>query len=668
MSYTIEPKEIIPFLDDTTIRLPRFQRRDTWDDSQKFLLCVSIFQRYPIGVVIVNKEKKATWLLDGRQRRTTLIKMRSNPIEIYDWAFTSLGMKKNWAEGEISEKYWGEIEKFLASDPDNSDPKEENFYEGEEENVEYSLTREEQREGLELLLRLILMIHKKTSAGSRWQRAFSFSQYCYNIPYQLKKHDNYVDPVELRKFLLDLGSKINEESLTVESFVEYYDDKCGILDDKSKANFIRKVQQNWTYISGSIKTILESEQLFGESKVGYIQLNNVTPMDAQIIFSRVNGSGTKLRAEELLSAKPFWNEPVFNQDDSVKKLVNDVYTKLGVETTGGIVRWDLASTLLARIDEKQLIFAHDDSDKLQMDQISLGFKIISSWFRGGMSSVSVNSLEKEGEGFTTINWDTDISDLADDINKVCSILLNDEFFKYFQQWGKPIIKLIGNAASLEFITIMLKDYIDKDRPTTSGRKYKAFQRDARILFDKLIFEYVTHAWKGSGDSKMMADIKDYTSRIKNPVEITDWTTFIEGAINGIYNGKETNQKQLTPILYYFYSIKHIGPGTNSDLKFDVDHIYPQELFDDNQFAIDKNKDCLANLALLPKKDNIKKGSRSLKEINEDWLIDAINQYAEISKKDFEKYSDLNNFDDLKKTRGKSFIKCFGEKRKQVLAN
>ena len=57
MSYIIEPVSIYSFVTDPSIKLPRFQRKATWVKEQNFELAISIFQDYPVGVVIINKEK-----------------------------------------------------------------------------------------------------------------------------------------------------------------------------------------------------------------------------------------------------------------------------------------------------------------------------------------------------------------------------------------------------------------------------------------------------------------------------------------------------------------------------------------------------------------------------------------------------------------------------------
>ena len=280
-----------------------------------------------------------------------------------------------------------------------------------------------------------------------------------------------------------------------------------------------------------------------------------------------------------------------------------------------------------------------------------------------MSAQSVSSLEKG----KNINWDTDIDDLVDDINKVCEILMNDTFFKYLQSWDKPIAKLLGNAISLEFISILLADWKDKGCPTVSGTQYKAFQRDARILFDRVVFEYSTKVWRGSGDSKMSADIKDWKNRIL-PVMPKEWKIFIEGALAGVYNGQPVTQKTITPILYYYYSLKNIKPYDSSADKIEVDHIIPQEKFGGNNMTNSIMKDSLTNLALLPKTDNNAKKSKALNEITDPWLKSQIVIYEEIEESDFDKYSDITNIDKLKNQRGDLFIKAFSETRGTVLAN
>lgn len=56
--YEIKPQPIKSYIEDSCIKLPRFQRKKTWSPEKNFLLAVSIFKGYPLGVSILNIEKE----------------------------------------------------------------------------------------------------------------------------------------------------------------------------------------------------------------------------------------------------------------------------------------------------------------------------------------------------------------------------------------------------------------------------------------------------------------------------------------------------------------------------------------------------------------------------------------------------------------------------------
>ena len=668
MSYTIEPMSIITFVEDSKMKLPRFQRKATWDSKQNFELCISIFQDYPVGVVIVNKEQNVSWLLDGRQRRTALKEMRSNPVAVYEWAKSYIGFKANVDEFVLTQNYWDKVERYLQTE--EKDEKQNNTenevdvsdYGDDEATIENSFDSEKQKRGLQTLLDIILMVHQNGRSGSKWEKAFDYTKYFSRLIYAPKKENGKVQARLLRKFLLDLKKECGAEEFTEKFLIDYYYERYDILD-KDKRKFEAEVNKHWEYIKHSIEVIEQTEKIFEEARIGIINLTNVSPLDAQNIFSRINRGGTLLKAEELLSAKPYWNVVVNVSDQNIISTVKDMYKKLEVETPECIVRWDLAATLVSRIKDQNLFFDSYDSfskaNKISMDQVTLGFKLISSRFQGGMSGKCVNDIEKNSE----ISWESDIDDLVDDINKLCEILMNTDFFQYFQAWKKPMTKLLGNAITLEFITIMLLDWISKNRPTVSSADMKAVQRDAKILFDRLVFEYATKVWRGSGDSKMAADIKDWKNRI-SPIDEIEWENFISNACSG----QAMSQKALTPILYYYYILTNCSPLNMVNVSFDVDHIIPQEKFKDNTMVDDSAKDSLANLALLPKKDNIHKKNKALNEITDPWLKNSITTYTGITEDKFDLYSDIANINQLQTERLELFSIAFSTNRSAKLSN
>lgn len=666
MSYIIEPISILSFVTDPNIKLPRFQRKATWVKEQNFELAISIFQDYPVGVVIVNKEKDESWLLDGRQRRFALIQMRENPVILYNWAKKYIGMKANEDLSTLKEMYWDRVDKYLQKEEAGDAESTEEGYGGEEEGIEDSFDSEKQKEGLQTLLDLILMVHQIKNGISRWERDFDFSKYFHKIEYVNQRENNKINPVKLRKFLLDLKEELKGRPLTREMFVEYYTDKFAICDNQEK-KFAEAVDHRWNDIEFAVETIFKSEKVFIDARIGLIKLTNVSPLDAQNIFSRINRGGTLLKAEELLSAKPFWNVKINSANTKLRELVKNMYERIGVEIPKDIYRWDIAATLLLRIDDKGLLFdsykESKEKGEVSIEQITLGFKLISSVFQRGMSSKHVNDLERNAD----INWEISIDDLIADIDKVCEILVKDSFFKYFQSWKKPMAKLMGNAIVLEFITIVLEDWKDLGRPTVSSTSFSRFQQHARILFDRLVYEYATKMWRGSGDSKMASDINNWRERL-HPVEQSTWMEFITAACSGKYKGENVTQKILTPVLYYYYILTDRSPSSSLDEQFEVDHLYPQDKFKDNNMIDISNKDSLCNLSLLPKKENISKSNKALKEIVDPWLIKQITIFADIKQCDFEKYSDLSNMDELKCSRRPLYEKAFKETRNSKLAN
>ncbi len=671
MSYIIEPMPLISFLEESKLRLPRFQRKATWDKKQNFELAISVFQDYPVGVVIVNQEQKTSWLLDGRQRRTALSTMRDNPVELYEWARSYIGFGKTADELEVKTKYWEKVERYLQTEEAVEDGENDlNQYDEDDDisqdSEENSFDSEKQRKGLQTLLDIILMVHQNKPTGSKWEQTFDFRKYFPRLKYAPVKNNLEIEPRALRRFILELLKAIDQENdgeRTQGFFVEYYTQN---FDVKDRDKFEKDVAKRWANILNSLEVIERAEKVFADARIGIIRLTNATSLDAQNIFSRINRGGTQLKAEELLSAKPYWNKTVNMVDQPVADRIKEMYANLGIPTPDSIVRWDIAATFISRIKDENLIFdTYEDARKkkeISMDEISLGFKLLSSICAQGMANKHINEMEQN----ESIKWECDIDALAQELNTVCHILLADSFFKFYQSWKRPITKLMGNAIALEFLTILRLDWKDKGCPSALSAETKALQRDARILFDKLVFEYATKTWRGSGDSKMSSDIKNWKLRL-TPVDAEDWSKFIGGACNGNYNGQNTTVKTLRPVLYYYYALINCAPISEVNVSFDVDHIIPKESFVGNVMIDSAYRDSLINLALLPTRDNISKKAKALNEITDKWLKLQITTYTGIKESKFELYSDISNISALHAQREKLFATAFATNRATVLS-
>ena len=604
--------------------------------------------------------------------------MRENPVELYEWAKSYLGFSKTADELEVTKRYWDKVERYLLTEESTdkkTDTNDEGTYEDNEDAADYSSNANQdsfdshkQRAGLKILLGLILLIHQNKPSGSKLEKLFDFKDCFQLLRYAPQKNNSKIDPRLLRRFLVDLISdcdKDNDGNLTQDFFVDYYNQNCFITNEQK---FKKGVEQHWDEIVKCLDVIDKSEKVFKDARIGVIWLTNASPLDAQNIFSRINKGGTPLKAEELLSAKPYWNKIVNVSNSSIIDKVKEMYRKLGVPLPEAIVRWDIAATLISRIKDENLIFdSYEDAkrkNEISMDEVALGFKVLSSIYVQGMSSIHVNELEQKED---RIKWDTDIDNLIEELNTVCHILLDDNFFKYYLSWKKPIAKLLGNAIALEFLTIVWLDWKEKGCPYTVSGATKAIQRNARILFDRHVFEYATRTWRGSGDSKMYNDIKNWKTRLE-AVSAADWNNFILQACTGKYNGQITTKKLLNPVLYHYYSIKQISSNISIGATIDVDHIMPEEKFNGNTMVDQTLKESLINFALLPKKDNIKKGSKALNEITDSWLKQQITTYEEIEEKDFVVFSDITNIQQLQNHRQALFLEAFDSKRSSILSN
>ena len=669
MSYNIETRSITEFVTDSKIKLPRFQRKSTWTAQQNFELAISIFQEYPVGVVIINDEGHASWLLDGRQRRAALRDLRANPDLVYDWARKYIKFKSNQDVTELKNMFWEKIDAYLQQEEQED---EDGVLAEEQETstveLDEDINKWRQRDGLNTLLEIILMVHQKNTNGGKWERIFSdLDRLLERPPYAPKRDGFVINPEDLRQFLLDYKNKVSIP--TMDNFIRHMDDFGGAIREGKEKEFRKKVEQKWDDIEHITHVIAKSEQIISDARIGVILLKNVTPLDAQNIFSRINSGGTQLKAEELLSAKPFWNEKVTLVDSNMKELVNDLYSRLGVELPqdGNVVRWDYGATLISRIRDQHLIFEDYNqkaaSQEVDLTQITLGFKMMSAYFNKGISAVVVNELEKNKQ----IKWGTSIDDLVDNINTVCEILLKSEFFKYLLSWKRPLYKLLGAAPTLEYITILLLDWENKGCPRVSSTEYNVFVRDAKVLFDKLIFEYSIGAWKGSGDSKMANHVKVWHERL-SPVDEKLWINLVKSACDGSYNGQSIDIKHLTPILCYQYALQKKQPDKPLEDTSEVDHIMPKARLESNSMIPAYYRDALFNLQLLPKCDNIQKKDKALNEINDSFLQKSISRYCDISVEDFEKYSDISNIEDLKQERMKVLLDTFSTMRKTELSN
>lgn len=679
--YEIRPESLKSFIEDTNIKLPRFQRKQTWDDKKNFQLCISIFKEYPLGVSILNVEDhsgvKTRWLLDGRQRRNALTKFFQDPENIYIWAKKFIGIKANDQLLDIDEKFWKSINEYLEDDELDDDQESNNGIESEDDEDLTNLIEEDEenydtsKTGLDLLLHIIKLTHTKAIKHSGFTRPFDFTKSIEKLPYQITVNGKKIlSAQKLKSFINEYKSYCSNDSLDYKSRLSFEDfmEYRFSYDDKIKKKIDKQIEQNWDHIFERIDILDKITNMYLNSKIGLIEVKNLKSVDSQKIFNIINSEGTKLSAVEILSAKPSWNvkinNPTNQQSDSVKKL----YETINV-VNSDIVKWDLPATLIPRMDSTDFLFKNfNPNSKTDFSKsITLGFKILAGKYQKGVNKDDIDKLGRNKK----IQWETEFEQFINDLNIVTKLLFSSDYFKYLKSWKFSFINILSDAIAINFVLSTYEDWVRKGKPIGNDNRVKQLQKNAFSILDQSIYEYVTKGWRGSSDSKIAKNISEISTKpdILKPVSKEKWNQLLNEILtSNSIDGDNINQGLMQPILYHFYAISKIqGPDTNYNIE--VDHIIPQSLFKsstlDNKEIIVHN---IFNLGLLPKDENIGKSNKKLVEITNQWLTDQIEKYESIKESDFRKYSDLNNLSDLKELRGNIILSAFDKKRDNILNN
>lgn len=677
--YEIRPESIKTFITDRNVKLPRFQRKQTWDEKKNFQLCISLFKEYPIGVCILSVEetrgKTIRWLIDGRQRKNALQMMYDDPENIYNWAKKFIGFKNSDQPDELEEKFYEKINEYIEADVDENlsadQPDAEVEDDSEVVNSEAEASISEDTYGLEFLLNIIKIIHNKNKKVTGFTRPFDFTKYVNKLPYiendgcggvklSSRRVKTFID--EYRKYCDDEAVECNDEA----SFYKFLDGRCDITN-QAKAGAL--IHEKWSAITERILLIEKMDSLLtssNSSKIGVIETKNLTPSDMQKIFNIINSEGEKLTAVEILSAKPHWNIPVENPSQATVDVVKELYSRIGTVQTD-VVRWDLPATLLKRLGDNFVFKSFSAEKKTDFEkELTLGFKILSGVYADGVTKNSIEGLSR-----ASINWSSDIESFIYDLQQMLKLVASFEYFKYFKSWRSSMMELTSDSVALNFILIAYRDWMRKGKPIGDSNA-KQFQKNCFILWDRLIFEYINRQWRGSADSIIAGNLAALAAAPKQfaPVAELQWKGLLEDQIFAEHKieSADISLDLMKPLLYHFYCLNSMqGPDTNYEIE--VDHIIPQTLFNESSIprkgVIQHN---LLNLGLLPKDINVSKSNKKLIAIDSQWLRDQIVKYELISENKFVEYSNVNNYKQLFRQREICFIEAYTTKRNNILNN
>lgn len=706
--YEVDSVSYLNYSQGRDIRLPRFQRKDVWKYEKQFALMISLFKGYPIGVVVLNEEKAlhkrrglitTSWLLDGRQRRTTLINAYNNPEVIYEWGKKFIKFSNNAQPDEVSKAFWDKLESYLEQDDGITLEEDKNYQEnnkdlvdidfdgdmleelGDESDEEYIVdeignksaedaylnSSLKQDIGLNMLLEIILICHKKNKNGTSYTKPFKYSAY-FNSVFFIEADGN-INPEKLTKFIRNFIDTQSDREFEIENFISFCEEEFFILADKKEA-FARKVSYDWKKIYQTINSIWDLTSRFEQGKMPLIRLNNVKSSDAQNIFKFINSSGTPLTAVEILSAKPSWNRNIKVVSKDLEKAINALYTVLDVKTEG-VVKWDVAATFIGRLDGLEFIFkplTYASTTEFKT-KITLGFKLLAGIFEEGINKESLSNLSKN----KGIDWEN-VDLLVTNINEMGNTLLRSPFFKTIKSWNNSLMGITSEAIALNFVILMYKEWCDSKQKGMYSEN--AFIKKAISLFDKGIYEYVTRKWRGSSDSKIADNISNFNTQTSfEPVDQEIWISLLKELVyNDKIDGILSNASETKAILYLYYMFStNLGPGFG--VRSELDHIIPQDKFKKG-LGIDSNlnKDNLANMCLLEFEVNNSKRKNSLAYListidtdhNSKFIIQQVSSSIGLSVEKLKGIDTPADLIDLKKARLPLIENTFSDLRTKYL--
>ena len=716
--YQIKSETLLSYVTDPKIKLPRFQRKQTWKSKDNFALLISVFKKYPIGVSIINKQeengKTVRFLLDGRQRRNALMSAFRNPINIYDWAKSVIKVedditkkigkiKSTTTKKEIIAGFWNYIYNYLNAEDVSGFEKsmQQAITSGEDDFIHDGIVHtvkveEEEEDGgdldalseslikdykkafrgdLELLLDIILTLHQNKGRG--FDEPFNFKKILPEFPNsRYSNDDGKWDPLELTIFIDAYHKYCDKEDLDSMEKDVFFNFLSLTFTEISKETSIntkmkKHFEGNWEDIKGSLGLVAKLTEVFDLAEIGIIETSQITATDSQMIFTLINNSGAKLSAVEILSARPAWNQSIETPGPEIKSVKVPLYNAIGGMKSGKkVVRWDYPATFFKRLENWEFLFGnqleYENPAHLQKI-ITLGFKILAGIKRGGVTKEHQDKLYKS---FDT--WDLEINEIVSELNTVGSIISQIPYFEFLNSFNQNLMTLTSDAVALNFMFITLLDYKRKGSPKGDSVASKNFKHNTIILADKLIFEYVNEKWRGSSDSKIASNISKISELGEQFTEQTDesWKKCIKGINDNFQiDGKDVSFSASKVLVYHVYSMNGIsGPGSLQQI--DMDHIIPQAKFKSASSVSTSIQNALFNLSPLSMKLNQRKSKRALADIKDDesWLIAEIEKYTTIEKKDFKKYSNAINWKDLQTKRRKIYESTFFEERKKQFNN
>lgn len=249
MSYKIDSYSLKEYVTRKWIKIPRFQRAKTWNEKQKFELVLSVFKKYPLGCVILCKEKgqDSEYLIDGRQRYSALQEMLTSPDIVYGWAQKYLSLKKGDVANVIADKFWEKVRDFTDYSP--NDELESSEDEQNDDSIENAEDENEDRKALISSIYTRILKASTPKGFVKWDLPAS-------LPFALKKNQNFDFLFPISSIKDDSASKLITLGFKISSGIILGGIKKEDLDKLGKSTEIN--EDTFATLESDIKRMLVS--------------------------------------------------------------------------------------------------------------------------------------------------------------------------------------------------------------------------------------------------------------------------------------------------------------------------------------------------------------------------------------------------------------------------
>ncbi len=630
--YEYDSYEALSFVNDSAIRLPRFQRKRSWDEAKGFGLIVSLIKKYPLGVVVLNKDKGTKWLLDGRQRRWALGAMLDDPHSVYRWSCKFFKIKIKDTPKEYREKYWDGLTQYIGANSDESEESDEiegridfnNQVVGEEV---VAIGKRADMAPFAELLDYLVEVHSAKSTDY-------FSQlFDVKLDKKAKPSLKYyskgeLNGVLLRSLIKEYLDKNAAKTDSVEAFCAFVDQKYFLTGKGASSSYRDAVDRHWPHISKGLSFYRFIRSLLTESKIGTVTLSDASDLDAQRVFEIINTKGQKLSAAEISSADRHWNVRLESPSDLLKAHAEKVYRRLEIDLDAPLVRWDVPATLIQELRKQgnfSLFYPKQVSRKEQAtasefeSQVGFGFKLLSAIKYQSINKSCIEELSQAED----LCWDDFLDDVSGTFSDIDEVLSQVPYFTCFKSWNLDLNTLYGPASSIRVAAQFYLDWEAKGNPKKASEARNKFIANCLSCFDRLIYERLMREWTSASDGVLKRKLKSFQTQIKSDpgyvdehVSDTAWKALVLGACtkNSLGEFQINSDKSieiLRGLLLHINCVKgiaNIAPYEKEALT--IDHFTPESFFSSLQGDVRIKGNWICNLVAVPDKLNKQKGARA----------------------------------------------------------